>query len=370
MKRSLLALAFCIASVVVLSACGGGGKSSGDKTATAAASGGTRTTTTTASATTKTGSPAASKTGAVVANTPVPGSTAAAVATEIANTPGAAETLAASGATPDVPGSTPGPSDAGTPAPGTTVAPGSTVASGPPTVADAEATLAADIPPEVYGGDPHDPPHVIGNVPAPPAGASVDSRDIAAPNPPNNTRQLIIDMNASAPGIQSTRDVKVGDVIRVAIVVVDAPVYQNNTGGVSAVQFTLNYDRTKILAPTIEGGSSTDRNPDLNTNALDNNAQWACLPAAQGDLDDPNGIPGDGDPATGQAFLSCFTPGIGHESGTLVLATVEFHATATGTSTLSLTDTAITDVVGFGFNCEGDSADNLVPCQSATINVR
>ena len=367
MKRSSVALVLCLVSVVVLSACGGGGKSSADKTATAAAPGATGSTPT-RSAASRTSSAAAGKSSTAAANTPAPGSTAAAVATAIASTPGAAETLAAAGTTPDAPGSTP--ADAGTPVPGETPAAGSTIATGPPTVSDAEATLSAAVPPEIYGGDPHDPPHVVGNVPTPPSGATIDSREIAPPNPPDNTRQLIVDMDASKPGIQSSRDVKVGDVFRVGIVVVNAPVYQNNTGGVSTVQFTLNYDRTKLIAPTIEGGSSTDRNPDLNTAALGEDAQWACLPAPQGDLDDPNGQPGDGDPTTGQAFLSCFTPGLGHQSGTIVLATIEFHAIASGTSQFKLSDLQITDVVGFAFYCDGDPTGDDVPCRSGSVNIR
>ena len=359
MNRFHLAIALCIAPAAILVACGGGGGNK-DKTSTAAAS-------VTKSSTTGTSSPSASKSGTAVANTPAPGTTEAAVATAIANTPGAAETLAANGDTPDA-GSTPGPDS--TPVPGATNGPD--VPAGVPTVSAQDATLAAAAPPETFGGDPNDPPHVVSTVPAPPPGVtpSVDSRTIAPPNPDTSALSVLIDMDASKPGIQSSRDINVGDIIRVGIVVTNAPPFDNNLGGLSGLNFHANYDRTKLVAPTIEGGSSTDRNPDLNTDGLGGDAaQWACLPAAQGDLDDPGSLPGDGNPATGQAFLSCFSPDLGHEGGNIVIATIEFHAIAAGTSQVALSNLHIGDAVGIGFYCDGDLNDPTVPCPASSITV-
>lgn len=349
----------------MLVACGGGGGGSKDKTSTAAAavsgaSSATKPTTGTASASSRTGTVAP-------ANTPAPGTTAAALASSVANTPGAAETLAATGSAPDS-GSTPGAD--GTPIPGATNGPD--VVPGVPTVSSRDATIGASVPPETYGGDPNDPPHVVSTIPAPPSGGTphVDSRTIAPPNPPNNTLSVLIDMDASTPGIQSSRDVNVGDIIRVGIVVVNSPPFENDLGGLSALNFHANYDRTKIVAPTLEGGSSTDRNPDLNTEGLGGDAaQFTCLPAAQGDLDDPNSLNGDGDPSTGQAFLSCFSPHLGYQGGNIVVATIEFHAVAAGTSQISLSNLEISDAIGLGFYCDGDLNDPTVPCPPSTITV-
>jgi hypothetical protein len=178
-------------------------------------------------------------------------------------------------------------------------------------------------------------------------------------------------MDASTPGIQSSRDVHPGDTFRVAIVAVNIPPYNNNMGGIYALNFNLNYDKTKIVAPTIAGGPTTDRNPRLNVAALGGaDAQWNCLPAAEGDLDDPGGTDGDGNPATGQAFLSCYAAGTPSVGGTQVVATVEFTAIATGSSELKLSETALADAVAIEFaHCEGDAANPpFVPCPSGTAN--
>src|SRR5581483_4713773 len=164
------------------------------------------------------------------------------------------------------------------------------------------------------GGRITDPPHVISTIPAPPADAqpSIDPLTIASPEPVDGQQpHAIIDLDAAAPGIQSTRTVHVGDIVRIGVVLVGVPAYDANakTGGLAAFNFVVNYDLTKILAPTIAGGSTIARNPRPNVAALGgSDAKWSCLPAPEGDTDEPGGIDGDGDPATGQAFLSCFTP--------------------------------------------------------------
>jgi hypothetical protein len=324
-----------------MAACGGGGTSSGDKTKTAEAE------------STSAGESALSAT-----------QTASAAVTRV-TTPSPSTTPAATtpppgGASPGA-GSTPGGGAPGGGAPG-----GSSF--------DKTAT-GGDLPPEIGGGSTDATPQFVETPPPPPPGVTpqVDSTVIAPPDPPSNDLQLLIDLDASTPGIQSTRDVKVGDVFRASVVIVNAPQFENDAGGIGAFNFNLNYDKTKIIAPSIAGGPSTNRNPMLNMAALGGDAAgWSCLPAPEGDLDDPGGIPGDGVPGTGQAFLSCFTPGTGHEGGTIVLATIEFHAVATGSSNLALSEVELSGgslFIAFA-HCNGDSVGPFVPCAPATVNVR
>jgi hypothetical protein len=67
---------------------------------------------------------------------------------------------------------------------------------------------------------------------------SVDPTEIAPPDVPTADLALIVDMDASKPGIQSSRDLNPGDVFRVAVVVVGAPAYNNNMGGIAAFNST------------------------------------------------------------------------------------------------------------------------------------
>lgn len=259
-----------------------------------------------------------------------------------------------------------------------------TAASGSPGTATAVPSIGTITPEEataiaasgnIQGGSEDQPPVVVATVPpvAPPANATavVDPTQIAPPDPQANDLRLIIDTDAAAAGIQSSRDVRPGDTIRVAVVLANAPPYGGGAGGgVSAFQFTVNYDKTKIVAPTIAGGPAIDRNPDLNEPVLGEG--WTCLPAPEGDLDDPIGNQGDGNPATGEAMLSCFSPD-GTAGGTLVLGVVTFQAVATGSTELSLTDVVVGDTVGLEVaRCEsgGNEGEPIVPCVRATINVR
>jgi len=87
-------------------------------------------------------------------------------------------------------------------------------------------------------------------------------------------------------------------------------------------------------------------------------------------LDDPGGLPGDGRPETGQAYLSCFTPTTPASSGTLVIATIRFTAIAAGTSALALTDVVAADNATLDFaDCPGAGGSSGVPCVGATVNV-
>ena len=243
------------------------------------------------------------------------------------------------------------------------------------TLTAAEKTTVADGG-GVEGGDPGAPPVVVATVPpvTPRAGTTpaVDPTEIAPPNVPTADLALVVDMDASKPGIQSSRDLNPGDVFRVAVVVVAAPQFNNDIGGIAAFNFNLNYDKTKIVAPTIAGGASTSRNPTLNLAGLGGAAaQWQCLPTPEGDLDDPGGTEGDGKPETGQAYISCFAPGTPLVGGTLVIATIEFTAIARGSTELKLSEVAVADAVALEIaHCPGDSLEPTVPCQSGTANVK
>jgi hypothetical protein len=231
-----------------------------------------------------------------------------------------------------------------------------------PTPSDAERGLTEGVDPEQLGGDPSDPPEVVTDLPPLPAGATIDPATIADPGVSGGGTQFIIDTNASEPGIQTSRTVRVGDVFRVGVVLA-------NINDLATFNFMLNYDITKAIAPTINGGSSLGRNPDINESGLGGEAaQWSCSPPApEGDADEPGLMTGDGDPATGQAFISCFTPAITRQNGTFVLATVQFQAVATGTFQLSLDDTqAFDSSFSESAGCPGVT---VVPCQTASITV-
>ncbi len=253
-----------------------------------------------------------------------------------------------------------------------------------PTVsaADADATNAASLATDtalagqdIRGGDPNATPEIVSTIPPvqPRSGTTpvVDSTQIAPPNPDSSEVAFFVDMDASTPGIQSSRDVNPGDVFQVGIDLVGVPPVQNNIGGLNSFNFTLNYDKTKIVAPTYSGGLATNRNPKLNLPALGGEtAGWQCLPGPEGDLDDPGGISGDAKPETGQAFLSCFKSDA-PSSGTLVLATISFTAVASGSTQLTLKDVAAADGLATEFaHCPGDDINAIVPCAAGNVNVK
>jgi hypothetical protein len=228
----------------------------------------------------------------------------------------------------------------------------------------------------VAGGDPNATPRVISAMPAvsprPGTTPRIDPTAIAAPQPALGRLRLIVDTDASALGIQPSRDVNPGDTFRVAVVLAGAPPFDGVGGGVASFNLELDYDRTKIVAPTIVGGPTTQRNPRLDVDALGGDAAgWGCEPASEGDLDDAGGTNGDGNPATGQAFLSCFMTGPSRASGDLVLATVTFLAVAPGDSALSLSHVAVADSAGVEFaHCPGGDAAPAVPCEDGSVTVR
>lgn len=357
-KLSILILGAVALTAVAAVACGGGGDDDDEgtpganTTRTATSRTATRTNGTPGSETTQAGTPGAGQTPGAGAGSPAAGGTTAA------------------GSSSPAPGTTPG---AGA-TPGTQ--PGGILPSDVPTPTGAERDALDGISEEdiesAFGGNPNDPPTVITDLPAQPPGASTDPTTIADPQPDAGGVEIIIDLNASEPGIQSTREVRVGDIIRVGVVAANTPAFANGQGGLAAFNFFMRYDRTKIVAPTIIGGSSNARNPDLNDPGLGANSNWACAPPApEGDADDPGSASGDGDPATGQAFISCYWAlGSTYESGNLVIATVTFQAVGSGTTVLDFQDAAVVDAVAHAFGTCGDSVEATVPCRSATLTVR
>lgn len=258
--------------------------------------------------------------------------------------------------------------------PGLTRLPG-TPAAGAPTLTDAQATLTSDIDPGIVGGDPNASPVVISTIPAvktkgPPV---ADSTDVAPAQVEAAGVSMLLDLDASTPGIQATRSVNAGDTFRVAVVITNAPAHQGGFGGIDALDFELGYDHTKIIAPTISGGPPTARNPMLNVDGLGGAmAGWDCLPAPEGDLDEPGGTDGDGKPETGQAFLSCFTTIPSSTSGTTVLATIEFVAVATGSISLDFTSVDVGDAGGqiYAYCGDNPAGSTVVPCAGAMLTVK
>lgn len=359
-SRLALGAAALVVTAAIVTACGGGG-SAKDKTATTAS--GTTSAKTATTGTPKSGTPGAN--GTVASGTPGVAGTAAAGTPGAATsgTPGPNSTPGADGNGTPVPGATPG-------APGTTPAPGSsplpgTGQDGADPVTEADATLAAAADPSISGGDPTKPQETVGNVPDPPAGATIDSKTIATVDVSDPDVQVLIDLDASRPGVQSSRDVKVGDVIRVGVIVLNAP-------SITALGFDLNYDKAKMVAPTIINGPSTDRNPDLNLASLGGpEAGWVCSPSPIGDRDETD-TSGDGDPSTGQAFLGCYTGGAGGDGGSVVMATTEFRVTGKGTAQFSLSGVSVYDrSYSIIARCDGDpGGGDPVPCRTATLNIQ
>lgn len=347
----------CVASSLAV-ACGGGGEDddNGDETTTS----GTRTATRTSGTGTPdadgTGTPGADETAGTTDGTAASGTPAQNSGTPVPNaTTAPGQPTAAAGTTPTNPGATPAAADPET----------------PPTPSDEERAVNEEVDEALTGGDPNSPPEVVTDLPPVPAGATIDPRTIAPPNATAGGIEWIVDLNASEPGIQTSRSVKVGDVVRVGIVVTNLP---GGSDALSAFGMAVGYDYTKIIAPSIEGGSALARNPDFNEAALGGAPSgWQCMPPGPtGDGDEPGTYEGDGDPATGQAFIGCFTAGDSSTaSGTIVLAVLQFQAVATGTSTIEVLDHSQTGLWGGGgFAAIGGCGGEVsVPCRSASITV-
>jgi len=274
------------------------------------------------------------------------------------------------------PGGSPAATTSGTPRATATPEPTLSAADASGTAAAENLTATAEVGQDITGGDTNATPEVVSTIPAvqPKPGTTpvIDPTQIAPPNVSTADLSLVVDMDASTPGIQSSRDVNPGDVFQVGIVLTNIPPNQNNIGGIAAFNFQLNYDKTKIVAPTYAGGPGTDRNPRLNLADLGGpDAGWQCLVAAEGDLDDPGGLGGDGKPETGEAYLGCFSGTGTTASGTIVLATVSFTAIAKGSTQLTLSDVAVADGVAVEFaHCAGDDANAVVPCEAGAANVQ
>ena len=234
-------------------------------------------------------------------------------------------------------------------------------------VGGVDPTTVAELGGDIAGGDPDAPRQAVSDVPTPPVGASpsVDSTEVALASAETSEMKFIVDMDAARSGVQAVRSVRAGDVFRVAVVMANIPAGTS----MAAFNFYLDYDRTKIVAPSYAGGPSTDRNPDLDEGSL--GGGWLCIPAPEGDVDDPGGTEGDGDPATGRALISCFNAE-GGPSGSVVLAVVEFHAVAAGAVTLSLSNVSASDFSGVPLaQCPGDAGSGaVVPCDAGSVTVQ
>jgi hypothetical protein len=130
----------------------------------------------------------------------------------------------------------------------------------------------------------------------------------------SGTTCIVVDVDQSLSGEQASRSVPFSGTFNVDIVARDVP-----AAGLYFFQATLLYDASWLSA-----GTPVSTLPGYN----------CSLPPANGDLPDtdPNA---DGDPATGDAFISCVADNIsGNPAGTLVLATVPFSVTGNGGSVL------------------------------------
>jgi hypothetical protein len=171
--------------------------------------------------------------------------------------------------------------------------------------------------------------------------------------------RIVVDVDASAAGIQETRTTAVDETFRVAIVAT------NVAADVASFNFFVDYDRRLAIAPSHTAGASTDRNPDLDESSMGDG--WSCLPDPEGDVDDPGGIGGDGDPETGRALLSCFNT-TRSVTGTIVLGILELRAVAGGELALTPNGVALGSPGGeIVAQCEGIAA---VPCVAATVTIR
>jgi hypothetical protein len=220
--------------------------------------------------------------------------------------------------------------------------------------------------PALTGGDPNAPPEVV-NAPTPPPQAEIDPTIVAPPEANISGIEFLVDLDASEPGIQSTRSVDAGDVIRVAVVLANVP-----SGGVGAFNFRLIYDNAIAVAPSIEGGPTTDRNPDMNDGALGGEDRgWACAPPAPvGDMARASGSTYGDD--VGDAFLSCYsgTGGAENATGDVALATVELRTVAGGSTAVRLENVALYDpgITQVG-GCPPNAPEPIVPCREATLTV-
>jgi hypothetical protein len=138
---------------------------------------------------------------------------------------------------------------------------------------------------------------------------------------------LQLDLNSKTAGVQPS--VVLGSPGDVSIDVV----FGNTASSLASFNFKLVYDDTR-MAPVDSGASELDGNPDLNDAVLGKG--WSCsLPAGSGtpDIDPEKG------PGRGVAFLSCYTTGATvNITGSTVVATLRMHVTASGTTSVDITE--------------------------------
>jgi hypothetical protein len=170
--------------------------------------------------------------------------------------------------------------------------------------------------------------------------------------------------------VQESFTVDAGASLDVAVLIENAPPLVDGGGGISGFAFVLQYDRGVLVARTLADLPPVDANPDLNQEALGPSAtSWECVPAPEGDLDDPGGVAGDGNEASGQAFLSCFAANGAAPGGSVALAHVRFTAVASGETLLRLASVAVADATGREFaGCDSDAPP--ARCVPALVIVR
>jgi hypothetical protein len=175
---------------------------------------------------------------------------------------------------------------------------------------------------------------------------------------------VTIDADPATAGIQAARTVNEGPTWGFTVDVLIASV-----SDLSAFNFELVYDQTKLSAPTISTGPDTDRNPDAEQAFLASTGRtWSCSPPAP---------TGDADPSAtvGAARLVCFSTGgsAGPSVGAspVVLAHVQFTAISSVSPTSSLTLRNLNTFAATGV--ETGSCNPIVvksaTCTGATITV-
>ncbi len=182
------------------------------------------------------------------------------------------------------------------------------------------------------------------------AGVNAAGANAVAPPPV----AITVDADPAAAGTQSARTVNQGANFTVDVLIA-------SVSDLSAFNFELVYDQTKLSAPTISTGPDTDRNPDAEQTFLAITGRaWSCSPPAP---------TGDADPSStvGAARLVCFSTGssAGPSVGTtpVLFGHVQFTAISSASLTSALT---LRNLNTFAANGAETGSCNPVVVKSAT----
>jgi hypothetical protein len=168
---------------------------------------------------------------------------------------------------------------------------------------------------------------------------------------------LQLDMDPGTAGVQASRRVIGSQDISIDIVLGD------NVGNLSAFNFSLVYDDTR-LTPVAAASGGLNGNPDFNEIALSDT--WNCglggSPSA--DTDAATG------PGHGVALLSCFTTAQGATISTpTVIATLQLHVAASGTSSITIDDADFSRYDGTSIGtCVASSGGTMI-CTGGSVTV-